>query len=104
MRIDLDAAARSRTDQELVAMLERDHAQYTADALEAARAVARARGIEWNEAVSTGVTGPTGHSPSVLVLAAIGGLVAVVLWFGLSLQSLLVVVIGGAYFVRRLKP
>lgn len=107
MEIDLAAAARNRTDEELLAMLERDHADYTA---EAARAELRSRGVGWAEPVEQaskkGVARPSDPAASTwtgLGAILLGIALVNLLWRGASLPGLALLIPGAALLLRSMK-
>lgn len=110
MEIDLAAAARNRSDEELLAMLERDHHDYTAEALDAARAELRSRGVGWAEPVEpapkNGVARPSGPAASTwtgLGAILLGIAMVSLLWRGVSLPGLALLIPGAALLLRSMK-
>lgn len=106
MDIDLGAAARGKTDEELVAMVEREHRDFTPEALDAARAELGARGVSWVEpdpqSVDVVSQAPSRAQRAMSVVGAIFVVLAVVgiLRNGASLPSLALLIPGAALLLR----
>lgn len=106
MDVDLAAAARRKTDEQLVAMLEQERQDYTAEALDAARAELLSRGVAWVEPTGDAEKpGPAAGPAWMSILGAVLILLVVadILWRGVSLPSLVLLIPGAALLARSMK-